>query len=193
MNYLAHAYLSFQHPKIMIGNLIADYVKGSQFTQYEQEIQAGIRLHRAIDSFTDQHLLVKECRDLLKPHFRHSAGVFIDIFFDYFLANDTRYFPPDALYPFTQEVYLNLLHHEAILSEPMIHFFSHMKQSNWLLGYQYEEGISRSVHGICKRHPVLGDPAHAMILFQENRSEIQQRFHTFFPELILHTEQSLPF
>ncbi|MBK7121978.1 MAG: hypothetical protein IPH68_03715 [Chitinophagaceae bacterium] len=28
MNYLAHAYLSFNDPEILLGNMISDYIKG---------------------------------------------------------------------------------------------------------------------------------------------------------------------
>jgi len=30
MNYLAHAYLSFDHEEILVGNLISDFVKGKK-------------------------------------------------------------------------------------------------------------------------------------------------------------------
>jgi hypothetical protein len=32
MNYLAHAYLSFNEPDILVGNLISDFVKGKNST-----------------------------------------------------------------------------------------------------------------------------------------------------------------
>lgn len=30
MNYLAHAYLSFDEPEILVGNMISDFVKGKK-------------------------------------------------------------------------------------------------------------------------------------------------------------------
>ncbi|MFY7899136.1 MAG: ACP phosphodiesterase, partial [Chitinophagaceae bacterium] len=30
MNFLAHAYLSFQQPSLLIGNMISDFVKGKK-------------------------------------------------------------------------------------------------------------------------------------------------------------------
>jgi len=55
MNYLAHAYLSFNEPEILIGNLISDFVKGKKKFSYSPGIQNGIAIHRAIDQFTDDH------------------------------------------------------------------------------------------------------------------------------------------
>ena len=55
MNYLAHLYLSGESEKVIVGNFIGDYVKGKSFTDYPEQIAGGIKLHRSIDSFTDQH------------------------------------------------------------------------------------------------------------------------------------------
>jgi acyl carrier protein phosphodiesterase len=46
MNHLAHLFLSFGDPKIMVGNFIADSVKGKQFLSFAPEIQHGIILHK---------------------------------------------------------------------------------------------------------------------------------------------------
>ena len=49
MNYLAHAYLSFNDPDILIGNMISDHVKGKKKFDLPEKIQRGITLHRNID------------------------------------------------------------------------------------------------------------------------------------------------
>ncbi len=51
MNYLAHAYLSFHDPEVLVGNMISDFVKGKKQYDYPDGIQKGIRLHRIIDLF----------------------------------------------------------------------------------------------------------------------------------------------
>ena len=75
MNYLAHFYLSNHDKNLIVGNYIADDVKGKAYLDYPLEIQKGILLHRKIDDFTDNHPIVnisknrirtdqnKECRN----------------------------------------------------------------------------------------------------------------------------------
>jgi acyl carrier protein phosphodiesterase len=58
MNYLAHAYLSFKHEDILLGNLISDFVKGKKKFDYPLLIQKGITLHRNIDTFILKNLWV---------------------------------------------------------------------------------------------------------------------------------------
>jgi len=55
MNFLAHAHLSFNDESLLVGNLIADAVKGKQFFLFSESIRKGMLLHRKIDAFTDSH------------------------------------------------------------------------------------------------------------------------------------------
>ena len=60
MNFLAHIYLSGENEGIIIGNFIADGIKGKKYEIYPHAIQKGILLHRAIDSYTDGHPTVRQ-------------------------------------------------------------------------------------------------------------------------------------
>src|SRR5215471_10788786 len=100
MNYLAHAYLSFQQPAILVGNMISDFVKGKKKFDFDDEIQKGIHLHRLIDEFTDEHAVTKEAKQVFKPYVGLYAGAFIDVAYDHFLANDENEFSKDSLWLF---------------------------------------------------------------------------------------------
>ena len=65
MNYLAHAYLSGNDIPLSVGNFIADSVKGKKYLSYPAKIIRGILLHRAIDHYTDNHLILVDLRDKL--------------------------------------------------------------------------------------------------------------------------------
>ncbi len=92
MNYLAHAYLSFHNPDILAGNMISDFVKGKKQFDYPSIIQKGIRLHRDIDTFTDQHPSTKKGKEDFKPAVGSYSGAFMDVVYDHFLALDTDEF-----------------------------------------------------------------------------------------------------
>src|SRR3954454_5971388 len=97
MNFLAHSYLSFNHPEILVGNMISDFVKGRKKFNYSSGIQQGIHLHRQIDTFTDEHATTKEARQFLKPAVGLYSGAFVDVAYDHFLANDTNEFTDTSL------------------------------------------------------------------------------------------------
>ncbi len=60
MNFLAHIYLSFDHPGISIGNFMADGLKRQRLEHFPTDFQKGVMLHRTIDEFTDQHPIFKK-------------------------------------------------------------------------------------------------------------------------------------
>ncbi len=184
MNYLAHAFLSPNIPSIRTGNLIGDFVKKNQIQTFDKNIQIGLNLHRTIDQFTDKHDLVQQAISLLKPEFPLSAGIFTDILFDHFLANDSLYFASgDILKNFTQKVYADLQEHRHIMNDSMLEFFHYMKKYDWLYHYKYQEGLSKSIHGICKRVPRLGDPTRAMNQILLHYEALQSLYKAYFPEL----------
>ena len=62
---------------------------GRQLENYPPAVQAGIRLHRAIDTFTDQHPVVRRSTQRLREAgYGKYAGVISDMFLDHFLAHN---------------------------------------------------------------------------------------------------------
>ncbi|MBO9199966.1 MULTISPECIES: acyl carrier protein phosphodiesterase [Niastella] len=183
MNYLAHAYLSFNQPAILAGNLFSDFVKGKQAYQYPEEVRKGILLHRAIDSFTDEHAATREAKNIFKPHYRLYSSAFIDVSYDHFLANDIQQFTDDSLSEFSQQVYLSLDKYLDVSPEPFKQLFPYMKRHNWLYNYRTRLGIERSFEGVVHRAAYLTDSQTAFKLFEENYQQLQQYYTAFFPSL----------
>lgn len=184
MNYLAHAYLSFNDPDILAGNMISDFVKGKKQYDFPIGVQKGIRLHRAIDQFTDSHLLIKEMKKVFQPHYGLYAGAFNDIACDYFLANDRTLFESQqTLDTFTSNVYAHLYNQHEVLPETFQRFLFYMKQGNWLYNYQFEWGIQKSFEGMVHRAVYLQDSETAFNVFVNNIDHLQPLYNTFFPLL----------
>ena len=81
MNFLAHIYLASPDEDWMIGNFIADSVKGKSHQNFPKRIADGILMHRFIDDFTDTHPVVKGCTALLRSDLKKFAPVALDVFF----------------------------------------------------------------------------------------------------------------
>ena len=183
MNYLAHAFLSFSDPQIQVGNMMGDFVKGKQYHEFPERIQTGILLHRKIDDLTDNHPVIHKAKQFFRPAYRFSGGVFTDILLDHFLASDTNHFVEESLAQSTVEVYKNLSEHEHLFSEKMKTVFGHMRQYNWLYHYRTNEGLSKSIEGMCRRFPILGQSNAALEIIQSQYPILQALYHQFFPEL----------
>src|SRR6476661_6748477 len=96
-NYLAHAYLSFNDPAVLVGNMVSDFVKGKARFAFSGRIQHGSMLHRHIDSFTDSHDATRNAMKFFKPDYRLYSGAIVDVLYDHFLANDPTIFDESSL------------------------------------------------------------------------------------------------
>lgn len=66
MNYLAHSYLTFTDGQI-VGQFLEDFIRNKDRFSFPKDIQDGITLHRAIDTFTDSHPAIHEAKKHLPP------------------------------------------------------------------------------------------------------------------------------
>ena len=122
--------------------MLGDFVKGKKYLDFPPSISQGILYHRHIDTFTDSHPAVRAATKLLREDGIRYAGVFIDIFFDHFLANDSRIFAsPDDLDFFTKNVLSHIAAAEPLMTTDMKTYFGYMIRYNWLYHYHSKEGI----------------------------------------------------
>ena len=141
MNYLAHIYLSGSDTLHALGNFIADDIKGFDWKKYPKKMQEGILLHRAIDSYTDSHILFKKHVSLLFPIYRHYSRVIVDMFYDHFLALHWMQFHPVPLDSFAENFYTALENHLHLLPKLYEKRLPHIREGNWFLKYASIEGL----------------------------------------------------
>ena len=189
MNFLAHAYLSFNDSDILAGNMISDYVKGKRQYDYSIKIWKGIRLHRAIDDFTDAHPAVKKAKQVFHDPYRLYAGAFVDIAFDHFLAIDKNEFPEESLEEFSQYVYNSLQKSMHALPPVFQQLFPYMKHHNWLYNYSMAAGIERSFRGLTHRAKYINDAGAAIEAFHRHYLFLKNCYHDFFPDLKAHATE----
>lgn len=181
MNYLAHAYLSFDDAGLLTGNMISDFVKGSKRYDYPPGIQRGIQLHRDIDHFTDSHEAVKQAREYFRKDYRLYSGAFIDVAFDHFLAAQLN--NQTDLKELTTSYYAKLdeqTHHFPAVFAQM---YPHMRTYDWLFNYQFLPGIERSFGGLMRRAKYIEEVNTAFELLNTHYDALKEQFEAFWPEL----------
>lgn len=183
MNYLAHLFLAGNTPHIIIGNFIADHVKGSYILNYAPQIQQGIIMHRQIDTFTDSNSLVKQNIEKLRPHFHKYAGVVSDMYYDHFLSKNWNKFSNVPIEDFSQEKYDMLQAEKNIFPERSQKLLYYMSLNNWLVGYASFEGLQSAFNGIAKRTPFVSNMEHATEVLKADYEFFESNFFSYFPVL----------
>ena len=183
MNYLAHAYLSFNDPGILVGNMISDFVKGKQKDDYPENIRKGIMLHRSIDAFTDAHPATSKAKQFFRPVYRLYAGAFVDIVYDHFLSCDELIFSENKLSGFSQKTYQILDTYIDVLPTRFAAMLPYMKKHDWLFNYRYAWGIENSFRGLTHRAQYMDDSKPAFETFEKNYAALKECYAEFMPDI----------
>lgn len=180
MNYLAHSILSFTNGQL-VGNMIADFIKNNEREKFPLEIQEGIKLHRAIDTFTDSHPAVSEAKKIFSPLVRLYSGAFVDVAFDYFVAH---LYKEDELKIHSAKVYKILWENEKWLPENYKKMLVRMEQDDWLTNYRQNQGIKFSMQNVLHKAKYLEKDIPIFEEFLKHKSELQLYFDQFFPDIL---------
>jgi acyl carrier protein phosphodiesterase len=191
MNYLAHIYLSKEDKELRIGNFIADSVRGKDFSMFPDRVAQGIILHRHIDTFTDQHPVVRQSKDLIRAEYGHWSGVIVDIYYDHFLAANWSDFHPTPLAKYVDDFYNDLHNEYLILPEKVQRFLPYMVEQNWLHSYATVEGISRIFHQMNHRTKGKSKMNFAPIDLIKYYNELERHFRIFMEDLKFHVQQRM--
>ncbi|HEY4629545.1 MAG TPA: ACP phosphodiesterase [Flavobacterium sp.] len=191
MNFLAHIYLSGDNDLIKIGNFMADGIRGKHFESYPIDVQKGIVLHRAIDTFTDAHPIFRQSTKKLHEKYHHYAGVIVDVFYDHFLAKNWTNYSNEKLDLFVERFYQSLHNNPAILSERTKGMMPYMIEHNWLVSYQTVEGINRILTQMDHRTKNESKMRFATNELSEFYPEFEEEFTNFFQELILFSNDKI--
>lgn len=183
MNYLAHAYLSFQQPGILTGNLISDFIKGKKQFGYPDAIRKGIRLHRAIDSFTDRHPVTREAKKIFTASVGAYAGAFMDVVYDHFLALDENELTASGWKIFSATVYRELLSQKDLLPEDFARILPFMESQDWLYNYRFDHGIENSFSGLSRRAKYLTGKEAVFPVFKSHYADLDRYYKIFFPDV----------
>ena len=183
MNFLAHFHLAWPDEDLLAGGLEGDYHKGPVDPALSNGLQRGIRLHRAIDAYTDSHPALAGLRREFDPGLRRFAGILLDLSFDHFLSSHWSCFADQSLDHFNRQVYRDLQGRRRELSAPARRMLDRLVQYDLLGRYRDWTAVPDSAARIGERfargNPFtdIGDE------LQRMRPRMETAFLAFYPEL----------
>ena len=183
MNYLAHLYLAGDEDRAKIGGLLGDFEKGNVKGRHHPETEREIVLHRKIDSYTDNHAIVRGAKKFWPEGKRKYAGVLLDVFYDHLLAKNWRDYSRVALDDFTGRMYSILTDHQSTLPERLRNMLPYMIRQDWLASYRHYDGFERAIRRISGRLRKPELLLHGLAETKEHYQMLAAGFESFFPEL----------
>ena len=183
MNFLAHFHLAWPDEGLVAGGLEGDYYKGPLRGELPAAIERGVRLHRAIDAYTDSHPVVAQLRRDFPPELRRYAGILIDLSFDHFLSKYWADYSELPLETFNARVYRALLSQEHALSEGSRRMLARMLEYDILGLYLDWETVPASAGRIGERFRRRNPLSDVGRQLTPARELLERAFLAFYPEL----------
>lgn len=184
MNFLAHFHLAWPEPGLVAGALEGDYLKGPLCGQCPADIEAGVRLHRAVDAYTDSHPLLDELRQAFPDHLRRYAGILIDISFDHYLSLSWQRYHRQPLPDFALAVYTVLEARRHELGPGAQRMARRLADHDILSAYHRWDAVTGTAERIgerLRRGNALAGVAPALTPL---RPALQAAFSEFYPDLL---------
>jgi acyl carrier protein phosphodiesterase len=184
VNFLAHFHLAWPDAGLVAGGLEGDYHKGPLRGEFPAGIERGVRLHRAIDAFTDSHSEVAQLRRGFPPGLRRYAGILVDLSFDHFLSKYWEDYSDIPLAQFNSQVYRTLESQATALSPGSRRMVARMVEYDLLGRYLDWETVPASAARIgqrFRRGNPLADVGRDLSSIQP---ELEQAFLGFYPSLV---------
>jgi len=187
LNWLAHIFLSKDHVEYQLGNLLADPLKGRAWEGASQNIIDGMKMHSAIDSFTDSHPVVSLSKSRLKER-GYLKGVVIDVLYDHFLTKHWQTFSAVERTEFLCSFYDNALQAIDFYPDKPKQFISGVINSNRLARYgelsDLENAFERIDWRLSLRIKSKDSAVSYMDVIYDKYSQLERDFLIFFPELL---------
>ncbi|HEI8867370.1 ACP phosphodiesterase [Serratia sp. AKBS12] len=185
MNFLAHLHLAQLAESSLLGNLLADFVRGNPAADYAPEVVAGIMLHRRIDVLTDSLPQVKACRDFFSDRHRRVAPITLDVVWDHFLARHWQQIEPSrSLERFTQEARSQIVPHLPLTPARFQNLNNYLWPERWLERYAELPFIATVLQGMANRRPRLAALAGSFDDVERHYHQLETQFWQFYPHMM---------
>lgn len=187
MNFLAHLLLSGENEEVITGNFVGDFIKGrlsgEKVAGMSADYLLGLKLHRHIDMYTDEHPTVREAKRMAAKVLGKTAGIATDIYFDYFLAKYFDQFCSEPLKSYSDRMYRVIGDNDRLIPEHMKSMVRTMVRQDWLNTYETLEGIKLTFSRLSRRADFLDVLVLAERDLANNEEFYHNKFSIFFPQL----------
>ncbi len=185
MNFLAHLHLAKLADSSLLGNLMADFVRGNPDGLYSADVVSGIRMHRRVDVMTDSLPEVKVARDFFRPDYRRVAAITLDVVWDHFLSLHWDKLCPETPLPvFINQCRLAIEPHLQETPERFQSLNTYLWPQRWMERYAELPFIGDVLQGMANRRPRLAALAGSFYDVSQQYEHLERQFWQFYPQMM---------
>lgn len=190
MNYLAHLHLATLADSSLLGNLMADYIRGNPHGQWRADIAEGIALHRRVDAMTDSLPEVRHARQFFRAETRRVAPITLDVIWDHFLSHHWDKLVPETSLPAFLHTVRKAIEPELDMTpEPFQNLNLYLWRDRWMERYAAAPYLQNVLRGMASRRPRLAALENSYQDFIDNYQSLEELFWEFYPKMMAQATQ----
>jgi acyl carrier protein phosphodiesterase len=173
----------------MLGGIVADFARNPEIEALPRDVQEGVRLHRAIDGFTDRHPMVQRSVGRISASAGWFASIVIDIYYDHILARTWQRYNLEPLGHFSARAYHSLQRQLPTAPIAAQLFLQQFIKRDLIGEYATLEGITRTLARVSEKI-AQRIPKRALWLpdlvpeLRAREERLEEDFRSFYPELM---------
>lgn len=197
MNFLAHCLLAERAANelnqstdvtrmLIAGGFIGDFLKGPVSEDLPPALGLGVRLHRRIDAYSNQHEAIRRSCNRFPAQLRRLAPPLVDVVADHLLATAWPDHHKQPLDVFAQQAYQNISASDAHLPAHGQEFLQWMVHNDLFTSYLNWASVERGMRSVTRRLRRSDLDEHLARDIPDLLTQLQQDFNEYFPELQQH-------
>lgn len=190
MNFLAHLHLASLANSSLLGNLMADFVRGNPHHDWPPAVAEGILLHRRIDVMTDALPEVRNARRFFRPETLRVSSITLDVVWDHFLSRHWQQLAPEISLPaFLADARSVIQPELPSTPERFRNLNRYLWSERWMENYAEAEYLENVLRGMASRRPRLAALADSYQDFVDNYHQLATLFWQFYPRMMAQASQ----
>jgi acyl carrier protein phosphodiesterase len=190
MNFLAHLHLASLAQSSLLGNILADFVRGNPDESFAPDIVAGIYMHRRVDVLTDALPEVATAKQWFRPETRRVSPITLDVMWDHFVSRHWSKLSPEIeLVDFIAHARASIEPHLPDTPPRFINLNNYLWQERWLERYSDMAFIANVLNGMASRRPKLDALRASWQDLDAHYDELEALFWQFYPRMMALAEQ----
>lgn len=185
MNFLAHLHLASLAESSLLGNLMADFVRGNPHNDWPTPVAEGILHHRRIDVMTDALPEVRAARDFFRAETRRVSPITLDVIWDHFLSRNWDKIVPEISLPaFLAQAKSVIAPELASTPERFQNLNRYLWSDRWMEKYADADYLQPVLRGMASRRPRLAALEDSFEDFIDNYQILEDFFWQFYPRMM---------
>jgi acyl carrier protein phosphodiesterase len=183
MNFIINAFKAEESRDRILGVLLTELSKISNYKKFNNEVVEGIILNKKIKTFSIEHPRMHTSMNRLRMKNKKNNFPIIEVFFDHFLVKNWETFSNESYDSFAARIHNVLIKNLTVLPNSTISKFPEILSKSWLDHYKTIEGVHTIIRKLTHASRVGVNSEESIFDLMENYSTFQNDFMYFMKDI----------